>query len=184
MAKVIPNYLEDKLCFQISDWASDWYRNSGSKPLYTTGAPKIVSNVPMTPTGKLRRWVDLNKVHCPYLAAVTNKLFSEFKLEQYYQGSILNYYIPGTKVGLHAHKLDTGKADLRFNILVQKPQIGGNPIVDNVTYCLNQTDLLIFDARKPHKTDAVEGTKDRILLSCIFVVPDTNTHCHPDTLQP
>ncbi len=171
MPFIVPDYLDGDKCKEVSNWAKNWYAKIGSKPLHKSGAPSISASVPIKPSGNIQRWVDLSQHECGFLPSLREKLLSDFGIK--IDNAMLNYYAPKTKVGVHSHELEKGKVDLRFNIIVQQPELGGNPIIDGRTYCIKQGDLLVFDSRKPHETDVIGGNTDRILVSCIAVISES-----------
>lgn len=170
MPFIVTDYIDKEFCKEVATWATQWHDKIGSKRFYSTGSPEITASIPIKSYGKMQRWVDLSKHDCPLIPFIKSKIFTDFKVP--IQDAMLNYYVPQTNVGRHAHVLEAGKVDLRFNILVQQPESGGNPIIDGRKYCIQQGDLLVFDSRKPHETDTVCGETDRILLSCIGVIAE------------
>lgn len=74
---------------------------------------------------------------------------------------------------IHAHKdFDfNGKAHVRFNVMVSKPEFGGMPVQNGVELVVNEGDVWRCDAsRVEHCCTPVQGSKPRIILSYGFLI--------------
>lgn len=76
---------------------------------------------------------------------------------------------------VHKHtdpKNNLGYHHVRLNFMVQKPHVGGNPIIDDIEYAIqeNQSWINIADLWK-HGSTPVEGNRNRIVLSLGNCIP-------------
>ena len=112
---------------------------------------------------------DLSK----YLAKIEKYLLSHYKItekdikaETRY-GCLISYSEDNHQVGLHQdYEPHDGYTHTRFNFMISKPEDGGDPIMDDITYNLKENQVWICPAGKyMHDTTIVNGEKPRILLS-------------------
>jgi hypothetical protein len=88
-------------------------------------------------------------------------------IEEHLFGNFIGVNTHGGSV--HQHKdprHENGYYHIRLNFLVQKPTIGGTPIIDDIEYPMNEGDSWInYASEWNHASSPVSGDRSRIVLS-------------------
>lgn len=89
-------------------------------------------------------------------------------------GTFISYSEEGHVVGDHK---DSGTIEgfthSRFNIMISKPIEGGNPIINDIKYEVEENQVWLCPAGKYyHNIDEVKGDKPRIMLSLGYFLDD------------
>lgn len=101
---------------------------------------------------------------CGLIDAVQDTFFTDF----------LSFNEEGGAIPVHTDPNTPGYQHVRFNLLVQMPEVGGNAIYDGEEIALTERALWRVDAGSiPHGTTKVEGKKARINISFGFQIKDT-----------
>lgn len=108
-------------------------------------------------------YVEMFKIYQSILAGVglpkTQKLDKEF-------GALISYSHEGHKVQPHSDPNPPGFIHTRFNVLISKPEKGGQAIIDGQVLDTKENELWVCAAGKyTHSSVLVEGDKPRVLLS-------------------
>lgn len=94
----------------------------------------------------------------------------EWKPEPLY-GNFIGYNFEGSFIHPHRDKSPTGYTHIRFNIMISKPEKGGEPIIDGNIVDIEENDSWMCIASKQlHQTNPVIGNKRRIVLSLGILV--------------
>lgn len=136
--------------------------------------PRFINN------GKSRKFFPLNKkeniireVIKGYSAKCYSKLGIEYVNDEPIFGNFIGVNEPLGFVHKHNDpKNDLGYHHVRLNFMVQKPEVGGNPIIDGVEYTIqeNQSWINVADLWF-HGSMPVSGNRNRIVLSLGNCVP-------------
>ena len=98
-------------------------------------------------------------------------------IEEHLFGNFIGVNTHGGSV--HQHKdprHENGYYHIRLNFLVQKPTIGGTPIIDDIEYPMNEGDSWInYASEWNHASSPVSGDRSRIVLSL-------GAYIHPDVV--
>ncbi|MEI8270434.1 MAG: hypothetical protein WCG45_03620, partial [bacterium] len=149
---LIQNYINEDTAKKLVDWID---------PIYT---PK--SEVLFIPCTKYRNRKTVFDIPIE-IYDIKNQIVSQFELEKFEETCdiFFNRLNKGQTVHKHVHIQHELGVDLRFNIMLQKSQVGGRPTCDSVSYDVNNGDLWIFNGNKNHETDLVEGEINRYIIS-------------------
>ena len=81
-------------------------------------------------------------------------------------GALISFSEVGHQVHAHTDPNPPGKIHTRFNVLLSKPEKGGEAVIDNKIISTQENELWVCAAGKyTHSSIKVEGKKPRILLS-------------------
>ena len=172
---------------KYSDSILNWILNSNNRKKYITEKPEHQGFV--VARDHLHSYPDdLVKSQFPFkdLFNIANEILNIYDLpdntpiEPNY-GFLICYSEAGHKV--HEHMDANFNADgpdgknlphdylgdvihVRLNTLISKPEIGGNPIIDNIEYKVKENEVWRCMAGvNEHRTNMVHGEKPRVLLS-------------------
>jgi hypothetical protein len=104
------------------------------------------------------------------------KAFSEFNLipsyiEPMFENFLGNNFKDGASVHPHKDDAPIGFVHTRCNLLLKKPLVGGNPIIDGEEINLEENDLwLILSSLEEHGTTPIQGG-ERFIFSFGGLVP-------------
>lgn len=99
-----------------------------------------------------------------------DEAFEQFGLknvetEPMYQNFIGNHFLEGAYTHLHRDKAPEGKCHVRVNWMIKKPPQGGNPVLANRVYPVNEGDLWIcFASEEFHASTPIFGG-ERVICS-------------------
>lgn len=99
-----------------------------------------------------------------------NEAFKEFnlipdKIEPIFKNLIGNHYFDGAYVHKHIDKAPDGYVHTRCNLMVKKPNIGGNPIIDGEEFNIEINDLwLCLSSLETHSSTPIYDG-ERLILS-------------------
>lgn len=161
-------YIEESLAAPVRDWVLN--KENRDEFFVTPGSGTInVSGLP----------------HCEmYDAKLYEKKFPYIQMFKIYQSILKHYDLPktqeldkefgalisfseeGHKVQPHTDPNPPGKVHTRFNVLINRPEEGGEAIIDGQTIFVEENEVWICAAgRYLHSSKTVKGSKPRILLS-------------------
>jgi len=121
-----------------------------------------------------RRFCALNQHSIPLaetMRAYAKTAFAEIGVPTYIDehifGNFIGVNLTGGSVHQHTDRRDaSGNYHIRMNFMVQKPELGGNPIIDNKEYEINENDCWInYASEWMHGSIPVQGAKSRVVLS-------------------
>lgn len=98
---------------------------------------------------------------------ITGKAFHEPVYKDF-----VNEILPNGYVNLHTDPCPKGFKHLRFNILLQKPEINGNIIHNNKKIILNIKDCFILDTNYLHGLSKVDGNTSYKSIVFGFLIKD------------
>lgn len=108
----------------------------------------------------------------PEVYRIKERIMDKFNLRHYdVQKTFMNYFLPGANLGMHRHYPPEGMADLRTNVMIQKPE-GAEPIAAGRVFNVQAGDLWVFNANLNHWTNTIRGSEPRIVLGFGWTVPD------------
>lgn len=96
----------------------------------------------------------------------------------YYNEPMFGSFIGVNQEGgsVHEHQDDrdqNGNWHLRYNFMIQKPNIGGNPIINGKEYWIDEGEAWInYASEWKHGSTPVAGNRERIVLSLGACVPE------------
>lgn len=98
-----------------------------------------------------------------------NGIYPPFK-----NGAVASCAFPGDTCYEHIDPVwHDGFHTLHCNVITQAPDFGGNLILDGVVEPMNERELVCYLVSKlPHKTNLVEGSKERLMWVFGFCVKD------------
>lgn len=163
---VLPTVLQDK----VLDFA------------LSTGLEYFKQNTSGNSKPGTRRFCMLDKFPELELMQLVNN-FKNFAYNEIGLSSILPEPCFGNFIGVnleegsvHQHtdnRDDNNNIHLRFNFMVQKPYIGGNPIIDGVEYQIDEGMCWInYASEWKHGSTTVGGNRPRVVLSMGACVPE------------
>lgn len=132
--------------------------------------------------GMGRRYCPLNEYNHPLTEEV--KVFSKYAYQQLGVSEFIEEHMFGNFIGInesggsvHRHqdpRHDNGYYHLRLNFLLQKPAVGGNPLINDVEYEINEGESWInYASEWWHASTPVKGSNPRVVLSLgAYVHPD------------
>jgi hypothetical protein len=103
-------------------------------------------------------------------ASFWNEAFQEFNLtpdeiEPMFKNLIGNHYIDGAYVHEHTDPAPSGYVHTRCNLMIKKPNIGGNPIIDGEEFNVQVNDLwLCLASLEKHASTPILGG-ERLVFS-------------------
>jgi hypothetical protein len=136
--------------------------------------------------GVQRRYCTLNSF--PHLQITQDvKKFAKIAYKQIGVGEFIEEHEFGNFVGVnltggnvHPHtdsRHSNGYYHLRLNFLIQKPTIGGNPVIDHIEYEIEEGSSWInYASEWLHSSTPVEGDRYRVVLSL-------GAYVHPDVVE-
>jgi len=87
------------------------------------------------------------------------------------QNLTANHFLDGAYVHTHKDYAPEGFAHVRCNVMLKKPLVGGNPIVDNTCIQIEENDLwLCLASLEYHASEPIQGG-ERVLFSFGGLVP-------------
>lgn len=124
--------------------------------------------------GEGRRYCTLNKFSLDLSRDVRE--FAKYAYQQIGVDEFIEEHMFGNFIGVNTHggnvhqhtdpRHENGHYHIRLNFLVQKPKIGGNPVIDSVEYPLEEGDSWInYASEWWHASTPVDGDRHRIVLS-------------------
>ena len=121
---------------------------------------------------------------------IKERLIKTEKLEKYILceelKDFLYYMQPGTKLHNHIDYGSNDKEDIhfRFNVCIQKPELGGNPIYSGNTIKLEERKYIICRAGLDfHTSEWISGEKAKINLSFGFMIKKQDVHMYTNREQ-
>jgi len=89
-------------------------------------------------------------------------------------GNFIGVNLEGGSVHEHQDSRDvSGNIHLRFNFMIQKPDIGGNPIINGKEYWIDEGECWMnYASEWRHGSTPVHGSRERIVLSLGACVPE------------
>ena len=161
-------FIEESLAAPVREWVL----NKENRDMFFVqpGSGTInVSGLPHSETFDAKRnnrkfpYVEMFKIYQSVLSYLelpkTQELDKEF-------GALISYSHEGHKVQPHTDPNPPGRIHTRFNILINKPEKGGEAIIDGKTISTEENELWVCVAGKyVHSSTVIEGSKPRILLS-------------------
>jgi hypothetical protein len=89
-------------------------------------------------------------------------------------GNFIGVNLEGGSVHEHQDSRDAnGNVHLRFNFMIQKPDIGGNPIINGKEYWIDEGECWMnYASEWKHGSTPVYGSRERIVLSLGACVPE------------
>lgn len=99
-----------------------------------------------------------------------NEAFQEFnlepdKIEPIFKNLIGNHYLDGACTHKHTDQSPSGYVHTRCNLMIKKPTIGGNPIIDGEEFDIEVNDLwLCLASLEEHSSTPIYGG-ERIIFS-------------------
>ena len=135
-----------------------------------SGIDKFIINQ----AGEKRRWCNLNKINNSLSKEVyefSNKCFNNIGITEFEDETLLGNFISFNEetAFIHPHtdtRNDNGDWHVRINFIVQKPTIGGIPVIEGNKIDVEERNSWInFASENIHQSTPVEGSKQRIGLS-------------------
>lgn len=132
-----------------------------------------------------RRFCSLNKVTTELseeVASFAKRAYEQIGVSDFIEEHLFGNFIGVNENGgnVHAHmdpRHDNGYYHIRLNFLLQKPLVGGNPVINNVEYQIQEDDSWInYASEWWHASTPVSGGRERIVLSL-------GAYIHPDVVQ-
>lgn len=160
--------IDETLAAPVRNWVLDksnrdaLFVEPGSGTINVSGLP----HCEMADAKRMRRKlpvVEMFKIYQSILANFglpkTQPLDKEF-------GALISFSEKGHKVQPHKDPNPPGKVHVRFNVLISKPEGGGQAIINNEIVDTKENEVWICAAGNfEHSSVTVEGDKPRILLS-------------------
>lgn len=89
-------------------------------------------------------------------------------------GNFIGVNLTGGSVHEHQDSRDkNNNIHLRFNFMIQKPRVGGNPIIDGQEYWIDEDESWInYASEWLHGSTPVSGNRERVVLSLGACVPE------------
>lgn len=89
-------------------------------------------------------------------------------------GNFIGVNLEGGSVHEHQDQRDSNNnVHLRFNFMIQKPDIGGNPIINGKEYWIDEDECWMnYASEWKHASTPVAGGKARVVLSLGACVPE------------
>jgi hypothetical protein len=103
-------------------------------------------------------------------ASFWNEAFQEFnltpdKIEPIFKNLIGNHYLDGAYVHEHTDQAPSGYVHTRCNLMIKKPNVGGNPIIDGEEFNVEVNDLwLCLASLEKHSSTPIQDG-ERIIFS-------------------
>jgi hypothetical protein len=163
MIKIIPNFLSDEECKELSSWI---LQNHSSFTDANMGGAR-----------KTTRFLS-NNVTFPKIAIEIRKRIKKYlQLEDavappFIEGMVASYSEPGDTCFQHKDpEWHPNHHTLHCNVIVQKPNAGGNAVIENREYDVAQGDLLCYYVSDlSHGATKVIGDKHRLMWVFGFCV--------------
>ena len=161
-------FIEESLAAPVRDWVLDkdnrdaLFVTPGSGTINVSGLPhcemedpkRMRRKLPIVPMFKIYQSI-LSHYNLPK----TQPLDKEF-------GALISFSEEGHKVQPHKDPNPPGLTHVRFNVLINKPDGGGQAIINQEQIDTEQNEVWVCVAGAyEHSSVAVKGTKPRILLS-------------------
>ena len=108
---------------------------------------------------------------------ISKKLFELYNITNYEKetrlgDTIFLHYLKGSHAQLHKDIIDPSKYHVRCNLLIKKAKQGGDILIDEMKYELNENDVWIVIANKElHGTTPIEDG-ERIIYSTGAILDD------------
>lgn len=161
-------FIDESLAAPVREWVLNkenrdkLFVTPGSGTINVSGLPHCEMETPERARYKLPV-LEMFKIYQSILKHYnlprTQQLDKEF-------GALISFSENGHKVQPHTDPNPTGKIHTRFNVLISKPEKGGEAIIDNKTISTEENEVWVCAAGKyMHSSVEVEGDKPRILLS-------------------
>lgn len=99
-----------------------------------------------------------------------NEAFQEFNLipdeiEPMFKNLIGNHYLDGAHTHKHTDPSPSGYVHTRCNLMIKKPNIGGNPVIDGAEFNIEVNDLwLCLASLEEHSSTPIYGG-ERLIFS-------------------
>lgn len=128
------------------------------------------------PNGYGRQFLILSRDNCPSVIwDIKEQVVAQYKLHNEAQEPVYKdfcgYITEGGQVHKHRDNNQKGLIHTRFNVLVQKPQSGGIPVINDVELEVAEGDIWVCRAGLDyHSSTQVIGNKARIVLSFGFLL--------------
>lgn len=132
--------------------------------------------------GEGRRYCTLNKFSLDLSRDVREFAKNAYRqigidnfIEEHMYGNFIGVNLTGGNVHQHTDpRHDNGYHHIRLNFLIQKPEIGGNPVIDGVEYSIGEGQSWInYASEWWHGSTPVSGNRYRIVLSLgAYVSPE------------
>jgi hypothetical protein len=105
-----------------------------------------------------------------------NEAFKEFNLipayiEPTYGNFVGNHYKDGACVQVHKDSAPEGYVHTRCNLMLRKPAIGGNPVLDNKEIVVEENDLWLCLASLEYHSSTAIKNGERFIYSFGGLVP-------------
>lgn len=130
-----------------------------------------------------RRFCMIGNYKLPLAKTINNynvELFKKLGAVDFKKETMFNNFIGINMAGgnVHPHKdyrSKEGWEHVRLNFLVQKPDTGGMPVINDVEYIIQENESWLNIASEwKHSSTIVEGSRDRVVLSLgAFVSPES-----------
>jgi len=161
-------FIEESLASVVRDWVLNeenrdaLFVQPGSGTINVSGLPHCEMADPKRQRRKLPV-VEMFKIYQSILSNYnlpkTQPLDKEF-------GALISFSEKGHKVQPHTDPNPPGKVHVRFNVLINKPEGGGQAIINNQIVDAEENEVWVCAAGSfEHSSVTVEGDKPRILLS-------------------
>lgn len=174
---VFKNYLRKKELETILEYAVFLYSEKKeimflpSSPDYEAEKDKSKIEEVLSPKGlEYRNKKTIHRVPNE-IYLLKNKIIKDFDLSEYKAtvDIFFNRLLSGESLPSHSHAKHPMGVDLRFNLMIKKCGLSGNPIVKGKTIEVEDGDLWVFNGCEEHGTEVSQG--DRYILSYGFIVP-------------
>lgn len=154
---------------KISNWVASNFisgkllKNSVSNNRYYSPITKL-NNVPIeieTLKSKIINFLDLK------LPVIDEPVY----------GSFVSYQLHGGSVHSHIDQNKEGFRHIRINVIISKPESGGNPIINDVEYNIEEgSGWAFFPDKNIHSSSENIGHKPRITCSFGFLIPEVDVN--------
>lgn len=147
----------------------EYILDKGKREAFLTQSPSHESGYVIGKCNCITEGNDLTE----YLIEIEKYIFSHFNISkgdlkpETMYGCLISYSENNHEVGKHRdEEPHEGYIHTRFNFLISKSKEGGNPIINDITYEVNENQLWVcFAGRDEHTTTTVKGDTPRVLLS-------------------
>jgi len=116
--------------------------------------------------------IELMRGGFPYesLIAIEKEILEHYNFEEIYRdpvfGTMISYSIEGHEVHTHSDKNAGMNIHTRINLMLSKPDDGGNPVIDNVEIDVEEnTTWHCVAGYYRHSSTKVKGNKPRLVIS-------------------
>jgi len=170
-------FIEESLAAPVRDWVMNkenrdaLFVEPGSGTINVCGLPHCEMDDPE----RLKRGLPIIPMFKIWQSMLAHFGLPKRQELDYEFGALISFSEEGHKVQPHKDPNPDGKIHTRFNVLISKPEAGGQAIIDNEIVDTEQNEVWVCAAgRYLHSSVPIKGKKPRILLSYgTYLTPET-----------